>query len=94
MEADLHRAAEGILEDFDVEDSEVEPPTYRNYKQYLPRFTLEGLRARLAARGRTKNQASSEAAAELTMLYRNFRKSVLLVCWAGEISEALADSIM
>lgn len=92
----LRNAAAGLLEDNDDDDVEadIEPPDYKNYKSYLPKFTLAGLRARLAARVRTNNQACGEATAELALLYREFRKSVLLVCWAGGFSEAVADSAM
>lgn len=85
---------EELLEDIDLEDDDIEPPSYSNYKTYIPRFTVDNLRTRLASRAKTSTRPCEEARAELIMLYREFRKSVLLVSWAAGITEAAADTAM
>lgn len=94
MQDRLRDLAAGILDEFEDGENELEPPEIKNYKTYIPRFSIEALQARLATRARTNPKASEEALAELIMLHRDFRKGVLLVCWATGISELVADTAM
>lgn len=66
-----------------------ETPTLENYKSFISRFSIEAIRARLAARTKRNNNRPSDAVqAELSMINDVFRKSVLLVAWAAGLSEA------
>lgn len=79
------------LEEMAVDDEEIEKPTLSNYKTYFNRISIERIRARLALRGRTNTRPRNAALAALQIAEDEFRKSIALIAWAENLSEATAE---
>lgn len=71
-------------------DDEVEKPSLENYKSYKDRMSLETIRAHLALRTRTSSNPTDAVVAALEVAETDYRKSIALIAWAGDISETAA----
>lgn len=78
------------METVGSDDEEI--PTLATYKSFINRFSIEAIRTRLAARRRVNTRPGPAVQAELKMINEVYRKSILLVSWAGGISEGTANS--
>lgn len=84
-------AVEDLMDTMTPEEEALEKPSLDNFKSYLGRISLEGLRRRLASRDRTNARPSNAALAALLTAENDFRKTIGLIAWAAGLSEATAE---